>query len=236
MCSIAVSKTGLVASGDTGSSSTVHVWDLKSLKNKRVFKGYHKHDVYLLKFTNNDKYLVVCGKRLITPVIIYNIEDGTIVLSTHVSQFVRKIVTVNNMIGGFYPLAEYKDYFLDNESVISTQATRSGDIDVLVDKYFILLASQKFFFFQANEYGVYEKREHLLEEISEDADFITCGCCYLMNKENPELRAYSDNDSKSLVLLTGHKDGKVLVWDYEEDEFIFDKVLSDYKHEIIEII
>lgn len=46
----------------------------------------------------------------------------------------------------------------------------------------------------------------------------------------------SDEESRNLMLLTGHKDGKVLVWDYIEDEFSCVKVLSDYKHEIIEII
>ena len=39
------------------------------------------------------------------------------------------------------------------------------------------------------------------------------------------------------MLLTGHKDGKVLIWEYdEEEEFQYSRVLSDYKHEIVEII
>lgn len=67
-------------------------------------------------------------------------------------------------------------------------------------------------------------------------DFITCGSCYLINKENPELRAYADMQSKSLVLLTGHKNGKVLIWNFEDGEFLYNRVLSDYKHEIVEIV
>lgn len=214
----------------------MHVWDLKTLKNKRVFKGYHKHDVYLLKFTNNDKFLIACGKRLSTPVIIYNIEDGSIVLSTQVREFVRKIVTVNNLIGGFHSLLGYKEYFLDEESTLESSRSRAGEFEVLVDKYFVLISATGFYFFQSNEFGVYETREYLLADYTEDMDLINCGSSFLINRENPKLRAYADEEQKTLVLLTGHRDGKVLVWNMQQDGIAFEKVLSDYKHEIIEIV
>lgn len=175
ICSIAVSKTGLVASGDTGKKSSVHIWDLKTLKNKVVFKAYHKHDVYLLNFTNNDKFLVVCGKRLITPVIIYDIEQETVVLSTHVDQFVRQIITVHNLIGSF-------SYGMEDEENSS-----------LVEKHFILLSSEKIFFFESNKYGIYRNKVHNLNELEEEFDMITCGCSFFMNKSNPQLRAYAGN-------------------------------------------
>lgn len=80
-------------------------------------------------------------------------------MSTHVSQFVRKIITINNMIGGFHPLAGYREYFMDDESTFDTDLSRMGEIDVLANKFFVLLGSQKIFFFQANEFGAYEKLE-----------------------------------------------------------------------------
>ena len=155
---------------------------------------------------------------MITPVIIYNIEAGMIVLSTHVDQFVRKILTINNLIGRF------KSYHSEFEEALE-----------LVERNFILLSSEKIYFFQSNEFGIYDIKVHFLEDVTDEVGLITCGCAFLMNGKNPELRAYADETSEIMLLLTGHKDGKVLVWDYEED-FTYSRVLADYKHEIIEII
>lgn len=57
----------------------------------------------------------------------------------------------------------------------------------------------------------------------------------MINKFNPELRAYSAIEDKKIVLLTGHKDGKVVVWEYD-DNFEFRKILVNYIHEITAII
>lgn len=81
---VCVSKNGLVASGERGKNPSIHVWRVQDLKPIHILKGQHRCDIYLFAFVNNDKYLVSCGKRLDTSVIIYNLEDGSIVLSTHV--------------------------------------------------------------------------------------------------------------------------------------------------------
>lgn len=165
-----------MASGDTGVSSSVHIWDLKTLKPKKIFKGYHKHDVYLLKFASNDNYLIVCGKRLVSPVLIYKVEkDGAtdgIIKSTHVDMFVRKILTVNNLIGKFK---------LDQDD---------GIVDV-VDQYFILLSSEKIYFFYTKIGEEYNCKVQYLDEVEEEVDLITCGCSFLMNSQKPELIAYT---------------------------------------------
>jgi WD40 repeat protein len=44
------------------------------------------------------------------------------------------------------------------------------------------------------------------------------------------------NDEKQLILITGHKDGKVLLWEFDGEEFKAPRTIVDYKHEIIEII
>lgn len=174
-----------MASGDTGASSSVHIWDLSTFKPRKIFKGYHKHDVYILKFASNDNYLVVCGKRLISPVLIYKVEkDGSdgIILSTHVDQFVRKILTVHNLIGKF---KLYED---------------DGIVD-LVDQYFILLSSEKLYYFYTNEYGNYHTKVQFLEDVEEDVDLITCGCSFLMNSQNPELAAYTSKKNNFLKIF-----------------------------------
>lgn len=152
---------------------------MKTLKPRTIFKGYHKHDVYLLKFASNDNYLVVCGKRLRSPVLIYRVEeDGSdgIILSTHVDQFVRKILTVHNLIGKF---KLYQD---------------DGIVDE-VDQYFILLSSEKIYFFKTNEFGNYLTKVQYLEDVEEDVDLITCGCSFLMNSQNPQLIAYTGKEA-----------------------------------------
>ena len=47
VCSLAVSKGSLAASGERGSSPTIHVWDINTLQTVCILKSYHKHDIYL---------------------------------------------------------------------------------------------------------------------------------------------------------------------------------------------
>lgn len=45
-----------------------------------------------------------------------------------------------------------------------------------------------------------------------------------------------ENSERQLVLITGHRDGKVLLWTNDNQEFVNPKQVCAYKHEIIEII
>lgn len=122
-----------------------------------------------MAFVNNDRYLVTCGKRVDTPVIIYNLEDGTVVLSTHVDQFVRCILSVNNLIGEF-KIGDFKSRAVEN--------------------YFILLSAEKIYFYVADQDGNYESREQYVEQIRGGSEAITSGICFFINNSNPDLKAY----------------------------------------------
>lgn len=166
---VCVSKNGIVASGERGKQPSIHVWNIQELRPMSVFKGQHKSDVYLMTFVNNDRYLVTCGKRVDTPVIIYSLDEGTIVLSTHVDQFVRCILSVNNLVGEF-KMSEFRSR--------------------PVESYFILLSAEKIYFYLADIDGNYEAREQYVEQIGGGSEAITSGICFYINNSNPDLKAY----------------------------------------------
>lgn len=60
-----------------------------------------------------------------------------------------------------------------------------------IEKFFILLGSTKIYFYEANDYGVYETRETSITEADADVDLITSGCFFFMNKDLPMLKAYA---------------------------------------------
>lgn len=173
VASVCVSRGGLVASGERGKRPAVHVWSIQERRPLHVFRGHHKADVYLMAFVNNDRYLVTCGKRLDTPVIIYSLDDNSVVLSTHVDQFVRCILNVNNLVGSF----------------------KKGDASSReVESHFVLLSAEKIYVYLANQGGNYESREQLVSNSKGGVAEITAGSCFFLNYSNPDLKAYVSKD------------------------------------------
>lgn len=92
IASLVVSSGNLVASGEKGSNPAIRIWDIHTRKTVLVLKGEHKSDVYLLAFIRNDTHLVSCSLRTNTPVIVHDVEKGTVVFSYWVDELVRQIV------------------------------------------------------------------------------------------------------------------------------------------------
>ena len=137
------------------------------------------------------------------------------------NEFIKDVIIVNNLIG------EFK--FNQNEAK-------------KVERNFILISNTKIYYCASvYEFGIdinYEIEDQSLEgidELKDPASYINCANAFMINMKNPELRAYSSSENKKIVLLTGHKDGKVAVWEHD-DNFEFQRILENYKHEIIAII
>ena len=97
--SLDVSKGTLIASGERGDNPKIHVWDVHTLKTIHIFNGEHKSDIYLLEFIKNDTYLISCSLRADTPVVVHDVESGSIVFSYFVDDFIRQIVTITSFDG-----------------------------------------------------------------------------------------------------------------------------------------
>ena len=81
---MAVSSSKIVATGERGELPAIHIWDSQSLKNISIIKGTHQKGVGLLQFFKNDQFLVSCGVRNSTQILIFNVQTQEVVLSTYI--------------------------------------------------------------------------------------------------------------------------------------------------------
>lgn len=49
-----------------------------------VIKGHHQHAVHLLSFFNSDNYLASSSINLTCPILIHNLNDFSLLLSTYI--------------------------------------------------------------------------------------------------------------------------------------------------------
>jgi len=73
---LATSNSELVASSEIGDSPAIHIWDVNTFKNVSIIKGVHTKGVHLMSFMKNDEFIVTCGIRKESPIIIYNIKNA----------------------------------------------------------------------------------------------------------------------------------------------------------------
>lgn len=52
-------------------------------------------------FLNNNKFLAACGIRENSPILLYNVRDETLLLSTKVSELIIDLFSINNYVGFF---------------------------------------------------------------------------------------------------------------------------------------
>lgn len=195
IASLAVSHSSLIASGEKGDSPKIHIWDVHTLKTIHVFQGDHKSDIYLLEFINDDKLLVSCSLRTNTPVVVYNVEQRTVVFSYCFEELARRIVPI----------------FTDVQPVSSRELTH---------KY----TAKDFFIFSKNQCALIVQHDlhsnlsvqnmrkfDKLSEITAAVSYLADGPrqAYDPNADD----GYKDEQPQKVVLLTGHVDGKVVQWD-----------------------
>jgi WD40 repeat protein len=213
---LAVSNSSLIASGEKGENPKIHIWDVHTLKTIHIFQGDHKSDVYLLEFIKDDTLLVTCSLRTNTPVVVYNVENRSIVFSYFAEELVRRIVPIFTEIQQFGEGKEVthkytdKNFFLfsKNQSVLIMQNDLHSNLSVQNMMKFKKLA-----------------------EITAAVSFLT-EAEDQRNEQEGEQEGYKDElVQATVVLLTGHIDGKVVKWDNLRPI----KELTQYNSPIVEI-
>jgi len=99
--SIAVSTTNLIASGEYGNKPAIHIWDYNKMKSINIIKGIHDNGVLYMEFFNDNEFLATCSWRNKAQVIVYNINDSSIVLSVYVKGFAVDLLTISNYVVDF---------------------------------------------------------------------------------------------------------------------------------------
>ena len=73
--SLALHPSGtMVATGERGPRPEIVVWDIATMKRRRVIRGFHRHAVTLLDFNETGRWLLSVGADPYDLEIHYNIQ------------------------------------------------------------------------------------------------------------------------------------------------------------------
>jgi WD40 repeat protein len=89
----------IVASGDKGPSSSIHIWDIHSTKSIKQLHSLNITCANLLKFINQDNSLIVVDRRHNSPVYIFDVESGQLITSCQANSFIFDIISIHNLQG-----------------------------------------------------------------------------------------------------------------------------------------
>ncbi len=93
VCSVDMSPTGLVATGERGSEPAIFLWHVKTLQTSTKIVNSHNSDIYILRFVHDSSKLLSCACRLQPSVIVHSLA-GEILSSVYLEEFVRGVVNV----------------------------------------------------------------------------------------------------------------------------------------------
>jgi len=194
-----------VASGELGEKPAIHVWESDTLQNIAVLKGIHSKGVSLLCFIKQNDLLASCGVRIDSPLLVYNVNDGTLVLSTRLKGYALDLQIAKPYLWD----PEEKDFIPEEDQT-----------------NLIFSCTEHELYIFTYESGIFTTGEIRMSEFQITSPIT---CCYAFTCD------YSSDDTqnidKKIVTLTGHSNGKVLVWENMQDK----RELDDYKGTVIDI-
>ncbi len=71
----------LVATGEVAPVPAIHIWDYLRTLTVTVIKGHHHSSIEMLSFFKDDQFLITAGGYCSHPLFVYNIRDGSLVMS-----------------------------------------------------------------------------------------------------------------------------------------------------------
>ena len=169
--SLAVSQSSLVATGELGDTPAIHIWDCDTLQNVAILKGIHNLGIHLLAFMKGDEFIVSCGVRLNSPILIYNIKDTSLVLSTYLIGFALDL----------QPIVSYVATTDKNTKGVKYHIGESAD-DMNGNSFFTCTKDAVFLFTYEN--GLFNTEELKISDHPVD-NSITCCVALRVNANNP---------------------------------------------------
>ncbi|EGR31153.1 hypothetical protein IMG5_116830 [Ichthyophthirius multifiliis] len=215
--SMCVSKnSSLVASGEIAQNNpAIHLWDSNTLQNLGVIKGIHQKGIHLLQFFKGDEYLASCGIRTNSPILIYNVKDFTLVLSTLINEFAFELIGIDNY---------------SQEYVIKKQNSNQQDNNDFFnyDNSFIVCSGQQIVLFHYFD-GNFITHDIKLEDfyIFEELNCATCVRIPASSKIS-----YQGTTENLIIIVSGHKNGLVCIW----QNFDHEKNIQLQDHDIVSIV
>lgn len=177
---VAISPNGLVASAERKVTPEIHLWRIGQWKALRLLTNLHRSPIYLMEFIKGDRFLLSCGKRAYTTVVISDLDKEHVHYSTSVDVFVRNIITITNTLGeGRKPTKE--------TMLFSSQNKQS------LQEHFLLFGRDRVYQNQCVEFDYRMKPLMLKQESGIDLGSMTSGISLLVNLEHPEFAAISSS-------------------------------------------
>lgn len=105
---VTVSPEGLVASAEHKDTTEIHVWELATRKRIHHLVGLHQSEVYLMRFIKGGRFLLSCGKRENSSLIVTDLSLTDSHVSTKINFFARNILRLISTVGEFRSLAKQR--------------------------------------------------------------------------------------------------------------------------------
>ncbi|CAD8183513.1 unnamed protein product [Paramecium pentaurelia] len=217
--SVAVANNlSLMASGEYAEQPAIHIWDNNTLHNIGVIKGVHQKGVHLLTFFGNDELLASCGIRVASPILIYNIKDFSLVLSTQVNEFAVDLLTIKNFIGSFGG-AQHRQQQINQQNQLNPFKKYENS--------FVVCTIYQIIQFQYYD-GHFLTKEIQLEQYNLSSP-LTCATALRIYSRDPYLKAYQSEEGEAIVIISGHQNGAVILW----ENFERMDLMTSYKDQIV---
>ncbi|KAL4497254.1 hypothetical protein ABPG72_011189 [Tetrahymena utriculariae] len=215
--SLTVAKNAsLVATGELAPKPAIHIWDSNTLQNLGVIKGIHQQGVHLMKFFKDDEYLATCGIRDNSPILIYNVKDSTLVLSTFMTELAVELISIDNH---------------SDELIKKTDQNSQLDMDYFnYDNTFIVCSAKQLILFHYfdGHFITYDINFSYFD-IEED---LTCATSVRIPYS--KYSKVEDKKQENLILIiTGHQNGRINIWKNFENQNQF---IKKYEDDIISMV
>lgn len=216
----------LVATGELCMvKPSVHIWNCRTLENINVLQGIHQKGVHLLAFSHDDRFLITCGLMTPSAVLIYDWALGSVIVSTSISCPSQDVMILRG-----------KESFQKSQSDMQQNSEQKAilgqDNDQKVLEGFVLISLENIVVYVYNQKSNEFQTSHLkLDSASVPAAAPSCAMSILADYRNQYFKQNSaqnlagqsvgdDNDVAALdidhtlkhIFITGHKDGKILIW------------------------
>lgn len=251
-CICVSDSDNIVASSDLAYKPAIHIWKYSyrsfvnrsyqksDIKTLNILKGYHEYGVHLMKFSKNNKYLITCGLKIPSAVLIYdwrnniicysfNIKDSITqnLTSIAISQYSKKIsnLTKENKIND-----EINSEFINNKHNKYFKYLFDNNLDNFIEFYCIVSGSSNI-----NILKIIDSKFEIIK-MPENEDIKSYINCSLLIKsvrnihdiqENNEFNEdYNNNIGNffnynylydDIILITGHTNGDVCLWSCDKN-------------------
>ena len=115
-----LSNNNLMASADySKNEAKIHVWDIHSIETLNIFTGFHRNKIRILRFINNNKFLVSISSKKSSFVFIHNLLTSELFYSFNEENYINTIVLVKNkkICTNFFLMSKKKISLIENDDV-----------------------------------------------------------------------------------------------------------------------